>query len=787
MHDARYALRSLRRQPGFTALALVTLALGIGATTTAFAVLDTVLLRPLPYANPDRLLLLREKTKTGALQVASYPNFIDWRDRAHSFSGLASAQFPQAATVTVGSNVSRVVTVGVSRGFFAVLGAPPAIGREFSADENRVAGAPAVMVSYDFWQTQLNARQPLGVIQIGSTAVPVVGVARAGFKFIDDADVYWPHEQEPGTCRTCRNYRVVGRLVPGVTETTARAEMTALSRALLATYGNETSAVDADLAPLHEYVVGRYRLTFAVVLAAAALVLLVACTNLVSAQLARGLSRGRELAVRSALGAPRGRVVRELFLESGLLAVVGAALGVVLAIVFTRVVRLLGTGLVPRIDELHVDTSVLGFAVALSVVTSVLIGLYPALRLAGGDPGSLLHGARGSTHTVRASVWRWLVGFEIATAIVLLVGSMLLIRTMRNILTADTGIQVHGVVTASLVPDDTVNVGALAHLGDELASLPGVSAVAFANHVPLEWGSTAGPVRRTTDPIDHDFPAMAGFRLVSNGYFDVMHQPIARGRAFTSADRDGAPMVAIITPGIANALWPGRNPVGERIITNYLSKQVLTVVGVAAEASLWSMPRGEQNEIYVPLAQHPTRTEGQLVAFIRTTRDAGALIPSVRARLHEVAPTLPAKFGTLDERIARSAADRKFATVALTIFGGIALVLAAIGIYGTMSYTVAARTHEIGVRMALGATPFQVKAAELTDAGTVALSGIVVGLSVGFVASRFVESTLYGVTRVDPTAYATAAAIVFAAALIGAYVPSRRSSRVDPLRALRAE
>jgi putative ABC transport system permease protein len=246
-------------------------------------------------------------------------------------------------------------------------------------------------------------------------------------------------------------------------------------------------------------------------------------------------------------------------------------------------------------------------------------------------------------------------------------------------------------------------------------------------------------------------------------------------------------MVAVITPGIANTLWPGRNPVGERIITNYLSKQVLTVVGVAAEASLWSMPRGEQNEIYVPLAQHPTRTEGQLVAFIRTARDAGALIPSVRARLHDVAPTMPAKFGTLDERIARSAADRKFATVALTIFGGIALVLAAIGIYGTMSYTVAARTHEIGVRMALGATPFQVRAAELTDAGSVALSGIVVGLGVGFVASRFVESTHYGVTRVDPPAYAAAAAIVFAAALIGAYVPSRRSSRVDPLRALRAE
>jgi putative ABC transport system permease protein len=787
MYDATYALRSLRRQPGFTALALITLALGIGATTAAFAVLDTVLLRPLPYANSDRLVLVRERTNTGALQAASFPNFVDWRERTRSFSGLASAQFPQALTVTAGESVTRAIAMGISRGFFTVLGVPPIVGREFSADENRPGGPEAVMVSYDFWQTQLGARRPLGTIQVGPGAVPVVGVAPPGFRFIDDADVYFAHEQSPGTCRTCRNYRVVARLAPGVTLSSAGAEMTTLSRALLATYGTETSAVGADLAPLRDYIVGRYRLTFIVVLGAAVLVLLVACTNLVSAQLARGLSRGRELAVRAALGADRGRLVRQLFVESALLAIAGAALGVVLAVVFARVVRLLGTGLVPRLEELHVDARILGFAAALGVVTSVLIGLYPALRLAGGDPGSLLHGARGSGGTVRAGVWRLLVGFEVATAMVLLVGSALLVRTMRNILAADTGVQVHGVVTASLVAGDTVDTGRLAKLGDELASVPGVNGVAFANHLPLDWGSTAGPVRRTTDPVDHDFPAMAGFRLVSAGYFDVMRQRVLRGRAFGGVDRDGSPMVAIITPGIANTLWPERNPIGEHIVSNYLWNQVLTVVGVVAEASIWNLPRGEQNEIYVPITQHPTRTEGQLVAFIRTTREPAALIPAVRARLHDVAPRMPARLGTLDERVARSAADRKFATVALTIFGSIALLLAGIGIYGTMSYTVAARTHDIGVRLALGATPFQVKSAELSDASSTALAGIVVGLGLGFLATRFVEATLYGVSRADPIAYATAAGVVFATALAGAYVPSHRSSRVDPLRALRAE
>ncbi len=787
MNDATYALRSLRKQPGFTVLALVTLALGIGATTTAFAVLDTVLLRPLPYAHPDRLVLIRERTQKGALQVASFPNFVDWRDRARSFSGVASEQFPQALTVRVGSSVSRAVLVGVSRDFFKILGVPPIVGREFSADENRLGGPDVVMVSYDFWQTQMGGRRPLGMIGVGGKPVPVVGVAAPGFRFIDDADVYYGHEQSPGTCRTCRNYRVVARLAPGATLSSARAEMTTLSRALLATYGTETSAVDADLSPLGDYIVGKYSLTFVVVLAAAALVLLVACTNLVSAQLARGLSRGRELAVRAALGAPRGRLVRQLFLESAFLSVAGAALGTMLAIVFTRVVRALGAGLVPRLDELHVDLGILGFAAALSVATLLLIGLYPALRLASGDPASLMQGARGSAVTVRASVWRVLVGFEVATAMVLLVASALLVRTMRNILTADTGLRVHGVVTASLVPDDTVDVGKLAYLGDQIRGLPGVSGVAFANHLPLDWGSTAGPVRRTTDPVDHDFPAMAGFRLVTNEYFDVMRQPVLQGRAFGSSDRAGASMVAIVTPGIANTLWPGRNPIGEHIVTNYLWNQVLTVVGVVAEASLWNMPRGEQNEIYVPLAQHPTRTEGELVAFVRTTGDPVSMIPAVRARLHDAAPMTPAKFGTLDDRIARSAADRKFSMVAFTLFGGIALVLAGIGIYGTMSYTVAARTHDIGVRLALGATPFQVKTAELADAGTVASTGIVIGVAAGLAATRFVASSLYGVSAADPLAYLAAAGIVLGAALIGAYVPSRRSSRVDPLVALRAE
>lgn len=787
MQDAKFAFRSLRRQPGFTVLALVTLALGIGATTTAFAVLDTVLLRPLPYGDADRLILLREKTRTGEIQLASFPNFADWRSRARSFSSVASEQFAQARTVSVGANVMRAAVIGVSRNFFATLGVRPFVGREFSPDENRVGGARAVMASYGFWQTQMAGRQPLGTIEIGGEAVPVVGVAPAGFKFVDEADLYYPHEQAPGTCRTCRNYRIVGRLAPGTTIEGARAEMRILSQALLATYGTETSAADADLTPLREYIVGKYRVTVVVVLAAAGLVLLVACTNLISAQLARGLTRGRELAVRAALGASRGRLVRRLLLESTMLSVAGAAAGAILAIGLTRVVRTFGVGLVPRLEELHVDAGMLAFAAGTSILTAVLIGLYPALRLANGDPASLLSGARGSSGTVRATVWRLLVGFEIATAIVLLVGSALLVRTMRNILTADTGVEAHGILTALMVADDTVNVGQLRQLEQQLASLPGVRGVAFANHLPFDWGGTAGPVRRLTDPVDRDYPAMAGFRLVTDDYFSVVRQPLLRGRAFTSADRVGTPLVAIVTPGIATALWPGRDPIGQHIVSNYLWNQDLTVVGVETEASIWNLPRGEQNEIYVPLAQHPTRAERQLVALVRATGNPADLIPAVRARLREVAPNVPARLGTLDERIARSAADRRFATVALTIFGAIAMLLAGIGIYGTMSYTVAARTHDIGVRIALGATPGQVQSAEIAEAASVAVAGIVVGLAVAFITTRYLQASLYDVSRLDPMSYLAASATALVTALAGAFAPSRRSSRVDPLIALRSD
>jgi len=389
---------------------------------------------------------------------------------------------------------------------------------------------------------------------------------------------------------------------------------------------------------------------------------------------------------------------------------------------------------------------------------------------------------------VRKDVWRLLVGFEVATAVVLLVGSALLIRTLSNILNADTGFDASGVVTASISPIG-LTPERIEAIRLELASIPGVSGVGFTTHLPLDWGDQAAPVRRPGDPVDRDWLAMGGFRVITPDYFGVLRQPVLRGRAFTASDRAGSAPVAIITPGIAERLWPGQDPVGKIVATNYMAETWMTVVGVVREASSWTMPHGSQNELFVPVAQQPNAEpmRMQLVAAIRTPGNPAALMPVVRDRLRSLVPNSPATLSTLEDRIASSAADRRFAMFALSAFGVIALVLAGIGIYGVMSYTVVTRTREIGIRMALGAAPGVVRSEVLRGAALMALGGIAAGTIAGLFATRYLEASLYGISRRDPIAYLVGGGVLLAAALLGAYVPALRSSRVDPLLAIRGE
>jgi len=785
MKDLSWAVRSLRKNPGFTALALVTLILGIGACTVAFSVFNSVLLRPLPYRDADQLLLIRERTAKGETRPPSFPNFSSWRELTRSFAGVAAAMYPYSRTVSASGDAepTRVPALEVSRHFFSTLGVTPALGREFSDAEHSPGRARVAMVSYEYWRNQMGSRQPLGLIRLGDVPTPVIGVLPAEFKFMQPADVYLPHEGQAGTMRSAHNYLVVARLRSGATLANARAEMTTLSRSLRAQFGVETEAVDAEVTPLRDFVVGSSRALLSIIFAAATLVLLIACTNLVSAQLARGWHREREIVVRAALGASRTRIAGQLVIESSLLVAIGTVLAMVLAFVAIRTIRIVGGTAVPRLNELSLDGRVLAFSVGVAVVTALAVGIYPALRLARQDAGQVLRSGRSGA-SIRSSVWRALIGFEVALAVMLVIGSALLVRTLRNILSADTGFDSHGVVTAAITPQeaDTAKFGEVA---SALRTIPGVEGVAFTSNLPLQWGNWSGPVRRPSDPKDRDWPAMAGFRVVSPDYFAVLRQPILRGRAFTANDRQGAPGVAIVTPGIAEKLWPGQDPIGKPVATNYLFNDWLTVVGVAAEASSWSMPHGTQNEIYVPLAQRPSSIGQQLIAVIRTEGRPDAVMAATRARLRQIIPRSPAQIGTIDERVAKSAADRRFGMLALTAFGAIAIVLAAVGIYGVMWYIVSSRTHEIGIRMALGATATRVRRDVLSSAAAMAATGTIIGLAGGAYTTRFLQGALYGVSRLDARVYALGTVVTLSVAVLAAYLPAWRSSRVDPMEAIR--
>ncbi|MGH7618616.1 MAG: FtsX-like permease family protein, partial [Gemmatimonadaceae bacterium] len=584
---------------------------------------------------------------------------------------------------------------------------------------------------------------------------------------------------------SAHNYLVIGRLAAGTSIERARAEMTSLSQAMARTFGNDTQAVDAEVTPLREFVVGSYRAMLTVVFAASALVLLIACTNLVSAQLARGWSREREIAVRSALGASRGRIARQLSIESVVLVVCGTGMALVFALAMTRALKAFGASLIPRLNEMSFDFRVVAFVIGAAIATVLLVGLYPATRLSRAAADAALRSSRGAATAIRASLWRLLVGFEVALAVVLLVGSALLVRTLHNILTSNSGIDVRGVITAAMMPRGE-DAGRLDELSQSLGRVPGVEGVAFTNQLPFAWGSIAAPVRRPSDPVDHDWPAFAGFRLVSPDYFSVLRQPVLRGRSFTRADASGAEPVAIVTPGIAKKLWPGENPIGKKVATNYLDGSE-TVVGVVAEASSWSMPRGSQNEIFAPIAQHASALQGQLVAVLRTAKDPALVTTLVHAEIRRLLPRSPARMGTIEERVARSADDRRFAMLAITAFGATALLLAAAGIYGVVWYVVTTRTREIGIRLALGATAGRVQREFLGGALGVAAAGAGVGLVASAAASRYLSASLYGVSHLDPAAYLAGATVAMVAALAGAFVPAWRSSHVDPAVPLRME
>jgi predicted permease len=789
IRDLAFGARSLRRSPAFTFTAVVTLALGIGAVAAAFSLLDGVLLAPLPYGEPERIVEVRELGE-GRRFFPSFPNFVDWRERSRSFSSMTAVQPMGAQPVLDAGEPVRVPVVMVGRDFLETLGVPPFLGRDMTAAENAPDGPPVALVSHAFWVARLGAERDLERLSLTAFGSPyrVVGVLAPGFRILYDADLFIAAERWPGTVRNAHAYRVVGRLADGVPLDAADGEMDALTARMKEAYGGDTNAESAELRRLDEVLLGGQRRPLAVLLAAAALVLLVACANVAGTLLARGSVRGRELAVRTSLGATRARLVRQLLTESVLLTAVAGAAGAALAWVAVAGAVRLGSGSLPRLETVALDARALLLCAAVALGTAFLFGLYPALRLTRGGVSAALRSAGRGGAGRRGRVWDALVGAEVALAVVLLVGAGLLLRSLASIVTLDAGWRAEGVLQMSLTPPNGVfdsedeAVAYLMRVREDIAGMPGVRDVGVGTFGPLDAGTYTAPAR---DPVrEVAIDGYAGWRLVDAGYFRALSVPLLKGRLFEPGDRD----VAIVNEALARGLWGDEDPIGQHVASNFdAAGTALRVVGVVGVARDWRMDQADQMEMFEPwwsqLGQVTT-----MRYLIRTDGRASALIAPVRERVRALNQRVPVEFATLEGELAASTADRRFVASVLAAFALVGLVLALVGIAGVVAYTVAQRRREIAIRMALGAAASRVRREVRAEVLRPTLVGLVVGLAAASALSRFVRSVLYeGVGPHDPATLAGVAALFLVAALATSDIPARRTAAVEPAGVLRED
>jgi putative ABC transport system permease protein len=798
--DVRFSLRTLRKNPAFAALAVLTLALGIGANTAVFSVVNSTLLQPLPYPEPDRLVTVWELNERGQEISVAGPNFQDWRDLSGSFEAIAAyvnPEFSGLSTVLGADGAVRTRAHGVTREFFAVLRVQPSLGRAFTAEETRPGGPAAALVSHSFWQSHLSADPGVlgrGLDVMGETH-EIVGVMPPGFHYPGGTEIWTSLDRGGlGGSRTSHNWLAIGRLRDGVTLDAARREMDRLMDALRAQHGTEMSAVGTRLTRLQDELVGELRRPLLLLLGAAALVLLIACTNLASALLARGAAREREVAVRASLGAGRLRLVRQLLTESMVLAGLGALAGLAVAALALRaLLSLAPAGLAP-LAQAQLDGWALAFALVVAVITALLFGLLPALRLSEAElAGTLRAGTRGSTGGSRRA-WGVLVGSQVALAFLLLIGSGLLIRSFREVLAVDTGFDAARVLTVEIslpgsrYASDPAIAAVHQRVLTELGRLPGVEAAGIIQHLPFGGQSYSGGFE-----IEGRGPgeAYASYRVAGGDYFPAMGIPLVRGRLFEPGDDAGAGDVAVINQALAERVWPGEDPVGRRIrnLANdswIYPDRWITIVGVVGNVRHGGLLAGWPGEVYVHYLQRPARIQ-EAVVTLRASVPPATLIGPARERIRAVDPDVPAEFATMGARVSGTVADRRFTMLTLGAFALVALLLSAVGIYGVVSHAVARRTREIGIRLALGAEPRAVRALVQRNAMRTAAAGAVLGVLGALLLTRMLRGLLYGVSPTDPLTFGAVVLVLGAVAWLASYLPARRTTRIDPMITMRAE
>ena len=790
--DVRVSWRSLRRDPVFTALALLTLAVGIGATTAIFTVVNAVLLRPLPFPEPAKLVALWQVTSVSDRAHVSVPNFRDWQNDTRSFAAMATVR-GGPTTVLGGSEPLRAEAYRVSADFFRVLRPTPLNGRFFAPDDNRPGAAPVAVVSRAFAQRALGGVDVAGKrIELAGRVFDVVGVVPDEAVFPDRAEVWIPRELEDGQeSRDGLNERVIARLSANATFAIAQQELSTVAARLRRDHASDNPAADARVVDLQRDLVGNLRDQLRILLGAVAFVLLVACVNLASASLARGTTRGREMAIRLALGSGRRRLARQLLTESTLLAVVGGAAGVGLAAWLVRVLVRLAPASIPRPASIGLDVNVLAFAMGVSVVTGLIIGLMPALLSSDVSPAAALTGGRGAVGDAKNALRHVLVGAEVALALVLLAGSGLLLRSFARLVGERPGFDTHGALVTDLALPATRYASSPARLAyydgllERLRALPGVETVAATNTPPLSWGPN-GALTAEDRPGE---TGQAHYRVISGDYFRALGVALSSGRSFQVSDDSVAPHVAVINETFARQMWPGRDALGKRVRFLGMDQHNdvwLTVVGVARDARQLALDAPPVPEVYVSYRQRPERT-GAMSIVVRTSVTAQSVAAGVRAAVRAQGREVPITIATMEERVARSVADRRFVMVVLTAFGGVALLLAAVGIYGVLSYSVARRTKEIGVRVALGAQSTTVLGMVVGDSMRPVLWGTALGIGGAIAVSRVLRGLVYGIGVTDPVAFGVATVTLIIVALIASWIPARRASKVDPIIALRAE
>ncbi len=801
--DLRFGARMLIKQPGFTLIAVITLALGIGANTAIFSVVNAVLLRPLPYHDSDRLVMLSTNEKEGVLGNTGYTTLVDWRERSRSFERMVAIR-SWGGTLTGQGEPEVMRGLRVSADYFKLLAVSPALGRDFRVEEDRPDTRFVVVISHALWQRRFNSDpQAVGKqLILSDQPFTIVGVMPPGFtdflaaNFYEAAEVWAPvgyDITQPFACRDCQHLKAIARLKPGVTLAQARTEMSGIMNVMAREHPKIYATPAISVARLQEQFVGPLRPALYLLLVAVGLVLLIACANIANLLLARASGRAKEMAIRAALGAGQWRIVLQLLLESLLLSLAGAGAGLLLALWGTELLTSLSPAKMLQLQPVGTDARVLGFTLLVSLLTGLLFGLAPAWQAARQDVQlALKESAKSSSGKRQRRLRESFVVAEIVFALVLLAGAGLLIRSLVRVLDTTPGFETRNLLTM-LVPaggakyNETAQVSAFyTEAIKRLEALPGVEAAGIVSNLPFGGDMDMSGFHVEEKPRANPAEAPSAERYgISPAYLRAMGIPLLRGRGFTEQDSANAPFVALINRTAAQRIWPNEDPLGRRIRLGGINDSLRSIVGIVGDVNHYDLETPPDLQAYVPHAQW---TDSYMQLVVRTAAEPGALTGVVRQAIHALDPDVPVyKVSTMRQLLSASVAQRRFTLLLIAVFAAVALLLAAIGLYGVMAYSVTQRTPEIGIRLALGAQSADVLRLVVGQGLKLVALGVALGLVAALALTQLMKTLLFGVSATDPLTFTVIALLLTFVALLACWIPARRATKVDPMIALRCE